>query len=355
MDIVAHRLHSQQLLGTQFRTPAEVVDWFGAVQAQDYPGGKWAIGLRLPGATDADIERAIADRSIIRTWPMRGTLHFVAAEDIRWMLEALTPRVVAGASSRHRQLELDDATFARSREVIAAALQGGKRLSRPAMYQTLDAAGISTQGQRGIHILGRLAQEGLICFGPHEGKQPAFVLLDEWAPNAKRLERDVALAELARRYFTSHGPATVQDFVWWSGLTAADARAGLDAVKSALVEERVDGQSYWLRPDITGGMPPAPLVHLLPAFDEYMVAYRDRGAALRAVQARDIPTPGMIILGPIIVADGQFVGAWKRRLGKGSVSVAAQPLLPLTDAETHALAEAARRYGDFVGLPAHLS
>ncbi len=354
MNIIAHRLHNQQLVSTQFNTPAEVVAWFGAVQSQDYPGGKWAIGLRLPGTSDRDIEAAIADRGIIRTWPMRGTLHFVAAADIRWMLEVLTPRVVAGAASRHRQLELDDATFARSRDVLAAALQGGKTLSRPAMYHTLEAAGISTEGQRGIHILGRLAQEGLICFASHEGKQPAFALLDEWVPDARRLERDAALAELARRYFTSHGPATVQDFVWWSGLTVADARAGLDAAKSHLVEEKVNGQRYWLPPDMPGAAA-SPLVHLLPAYDEYMVAYRDRSAALTAAHAHDLPTPSTTILGPIIVVDGQFVGSWKRSVNKNTVTITAHPLWPLSDAEGHALADVASRYGEFAGLRARLA
>ncbi|MFN8484515.1 MAG: winged helix DNA-binding domain-containing protein [Anaerolineae bacterium] len=354
MDIVAHRLHNQQLVVSQFRTPAQVAAWFGAIQSQDYPGGKWAIGLRLANATDADVEQAIADRQIIRTWPMRGTLHFVAAEDVRWMLEALTPRVVAGAAGRHRQLELDEATFARSRKVIAAALEGGRRLSRPAMYATLEAAGVSTQGQRGFHILGRLAQEGLICFGPHEGKQPAFVLLDEWAPNAKRLARDIALAELARRYFTSHGPATLQDFVWWSGLTVADARAGLEAAKGELVEERVSGQSYWLPSGLPSVGAQRPLIHLLPAYDEYMVAYRDRSAALAAAAAGGLAPPSATILGPTILVDGQFAGVWRRTVRKDVVTIATQPCVPLDDAARDALADVANRYAAFIGLRAHL-
>ncbi len=355
LDIITHRLHNQQLVGTQFKTPGEVVAWFGAVQAQDYPGGKWAVALRLPGATDKDIEAAIADRSIIRTWPMRGTLHFVAARDIRWMLEVLASRALAGAAGRHRQLELDEATFARSRDVLTGALEGGKTLSRPAMYQTLEAAGISTEGQRGIHILGRLAQEGLICFASHEGKQPAFALLDEWAPDAPRLERDAALVELARRYFTSHGPATIQDFVWWSGLTVADARSGLERARSHLVEAKVSGQSYWLPPDTPAVRPAPPFVHLLPAYDEYMVAYRDRNAALHAAHSRRLSPPNSVVLGPIIVVDGQFAGAWKRNTSKDRVDIKAQPILPLSDAERQALAHVANRYGDFMGLRARLT
>jgi hypothetical protein len=203
------------------------VGGLGAVQAQDYLGALWAIGLRLRAAETA-IEQAIATRSIVRTWSMRGTLHFVAAEDVRWMLGLLAPRSLASSLGRLRALELDQAVFNRSRDLFIAALSGGKQLRREAMLELLASANISPGGQRGIHILGRLAQEGLICFGAREGKQHTFALLEEWVPQAMlRLgpkSRDEALAELARRYFTGHGPATLPDFVWWSGLTTSEAR-----------------------------------------------------------------------------------------------------------------------------------
>ena len=351
MNIIAHRLHNQQLVSTQFNTPAEVVAWFGAVLSQDYPGGKWAIGLRLPGTSDRDIEAAIADRGIIRTWPMRGTLHFVAAADIRWMLEVLTPRVVAGAASRHRQLELDDATFARSRDVLAAALQGGKTLSRPAMYHTLEAAGISTEGQRGIHILGRLAQEGLICFASHEGKQPAFALLDEWAPDAPRLERDAALVELARRYFTSHGPATVQDFSWWSGLTLKDAQSGMEAVRGEFERAEVNGAIYWMPPELRAPAVDSPHALLLPAYDEYTVAYKDRSAILGPAAARREDASSEA-LQPVMVIDGQVRGTWKRKLKRDSVNLSFSPFSALDEAEREALSAAAERYANHLALSA---
>ena len=199
-DIAQFRLYYQQIATTKFKEPSQVVSWLGAMQAQDYAGVKWSIGLRLPGATDADIERAIAAKTIIRTWPMRGTLHFVAPEDVRWMLALLTPRIIAQTAGRYRQLELDEAIFARSKELFAQALQGDKQLTRDEMQQLLEQANISTAGQRGYHILVRAAQDGLICFGAPSGKQQTFALLDEWAPQAKSLERDEALAELARRY-----------------------------------------------------------------------------------------------------------------------------------------------------------
>lgn len=195
-----------------------MVAFFGAVHAQDYRGALWGVGQRVAGATEADVERALAERSIVRTWPMRGTLHFVAPDDVRWMLRLLAPRAIARAAGRHRQLGLDAATFAQSRDRLTAVLAGGNQLTRDAIYAELDRSGISTAGQRGIHILAQLAMEGVICFGARRSKQQTFALLDEWVPSSRMLEGDEALAELAARYFASHGPATLADFAWWSGL-----------------------------------------------------------------------------------------------------------------------------------------
>ena len=182
MTIARQRLANQQIADPTLTRPADVVAWLGAMQAQDYLGALWAIGLRLPGAREATVEQALADRSIVRTWPMRGTLHFVAAADARWMLALLAPRTMAQAAGRFRQLGLDDDAFALSRDACIAALQGGRQLTRAALYQVVEAAHVSTAGQRGIHILWRLAHEQLICFGARAGKQQTFALLDEWAP-----------------------------------------------------------------------------------------------------------------------------------------------------------------------------
>jgi len=212
LNIALHRLQNQQIAEHRFERPDQVVAWLGALQAQDFPGAKWSIGLRLPEATEAEIEQAIAGRTIVRTWPMRGTLHFVASADIHWMRALLTPRVIAGSAARQQNLELDAAVFARCEKHFLKALRGGKQLTREAMLALLEKAGITITDYRGYHILWRLSQEGLLCFGPHEGKQPTFVLLDEWCPATKPWEREKSLAELAKRYFTSHGPATMLDF-----------------------------------------------------------------------------------------------------------------------------------------------
>jgi hypothetical protein len=350
-DIARLRLHNQHIANSTFERPADVVAWLGAVQAQDYLGALWAVGLRMRSAVEADIEQALADRTIIRTWPMRGTLHFVAAADIRWMLELLTQRVVANNAQRLlRQFDLDEAVFARSKDLFARALEGGRRLTRNAMYDVLEAGGVSTASQRGLHILGRLAQDGVICFGARAGKQQTFALLDEWAPGAKRMARDEALAELAKRYFTSHGPATLQDFAWWSGLTTADAKASLEMAKRFLVQEVSDGQTYWLASSTPAAKDSAPTGYLLPAFDEYTVAYKDRSAVLDPKYTKQVNS-GNGIFYPTIVVDGQVVGTWKRALKKGALVITPSLFAKLKLAESSAFAEAASRYGKFLGTP----
>src|SRR6266540_1053035 len=246
---------------------------------QDYLGALWAVGLRTRAATETDVERAVAERSIVRTWPMRGTVHFVAAEDARWMLALLAPRVIASRVARYRELGLDDAAFGTSRDAVARALDGGRRLGRDALYRVLGQEGVSTDGQRGIHVLARLAQEQLICFAARDGKQQTFALLDEWLPPAK------ALAELATRYFTGHGPATFQDLAWWSGLSAADAREALELARPKLVRDSVAGRVLWRAAAPPAGTRAWPAAHLLPAFDELLVGYRDRSATLDAAFA----------------------------------------------------------------------
>ena len=348
------RLHTQGIAATAWTTPGEVVAGLGAVQAQDYLGALWAIGLRMRQATEAGVEAAIAGRTIVRTWPMRGTLHFVAAADVRWMIELLAPRVVANNARRERQLELDDRTFARSRELFTEALQGGKQLSRPAMYQILEAAGLPTAGQRGIHILSRLAHEGLLCFGTREGKQPTFVLLDEWVPGAPRLDHDEALAELARRYFTGHGPATLHDLMWWSGIPAADARAALAMAQAGLDHVEVDGQTYWMAPDALGAGTAAGL-HLLAPFDEYLLGYRDRSAVLDPLHTTKVNPGNNGVFSPTIVVCGRIVGTWKRVFKRNAVVITPHPFTTLAEDEIDAFSAAAEEYAAFLGMAGSVS
>jgi hypothetical protein len=223
------------------------------------------------------------------------------------------------------------------------------------MYEVLERARISTEGQRGYHVLWRMAQEGLLCFGPVQGKQQTFVLLEEWVPAARALERDEALAELARRYFTGHGPATLQDFVWWSGMKISDARAGLKLAASQLAQETVDGQVYWMPRDMPAVHPVSPTAYLLPGFDEYMLGYTDRSAALHPRHHPQIHPGGNGMFSSTLVIDGQVVGTWKRTLKKKAVIITASPFTPLSRAEKRAVTAAAQPYGRFLGLPVELS
>lgn len=348
-DIAHQRLFNQRIEGEKFEKPEEVVRWLGAIQAQDYTQSLWAIGLRLKSATVADIEQAISDGKILRTWPMRGTIHFVPAEDAKWMLELSASRMLARDGRRLAQLGLDEAVMERCGELFYDALKGGRRLSRPGMMKLLEEADISIKNQRGYHILWYASQSGLICLGPMQDKQQTFVLLNEWVPEPRELTREEALVELARRYFASHGPATVHDFARWAGLTVAEARSGLTS--AGLASAEINGHEYWTTtdaPDDTDYDESA--AHLLPGFDEYLIGYKDRSAVLAAEHApKIVPGKNGVFL-QTIVAGGRVVGTWKRKLKKNSIDVTLSPFTKLGDSEER-IVEAARYYSNFVGLP----
>jgi hypothetical protein len=340
---------NQQIAQPKLARPHQVVQWLGAVQAQDYLGALWAVGLRMPSATEQTIEQALAERTIVRTWPMRGTIHFVAPADVRWMQELLTPRVVQRSKSRREQLGLDAKTLAASAEVIARALEGGRQLPRSTMYELLEQAGIDTGNQRGLHILGQLAHDQLICFGARAGKQPTFALLHEWAPEARSKPRDEALAELAKRYFSGHGPATLQDFMWWSGLTATEGRAGLGAAAGQLGREQIGGQEYYF----AQAQPTSPVspreAFLLPPYDEFLVGYRDRSASLDPRHNALIVPTSNGVFSPIVVVGGRVVGTWRRVLKRDTVEMIFSPFASWDDDQIAAIKDAAEHYGRFVG------
>jgi hypothetical protein len=351
MNIAYLRLINQHIADRPFAHAEQVVAWLGAMQGQDYAGTLWAIGLRMQEATEQTIEQAVADRRIVRTWPMRGTLHFVAAQDVRWLLHLLAPRMIAQAAGRYRQLALDEATFAASQEIFAKVLQGGKQVTREELYQSLEQAHIATTGQRGYHLLVRAAQDGVICFGAPAGNQQTFTLLDEWIAPTKPLLREEALAELARRYFTSHGPATLADLMRWAGITAAEAKMGLAAVEQALIRETLDGLVYWMSPNSIDTPRNATELSLLPGFDEYILGYGKRDAVLDPAYAQAICPGGNGVYYPTIVVDGRVVGTWKRVLKKGKVQITPAPFPSLPTVADEALTAAAERYAAFLGLP----
>ncbi len=349
-DLLRLRLDNQAIARAGFRKPEDAVAWFGAMQAQDYLGSLWAIGLRTRGATESVVESAEARRAIVRTWPMRGTLHFVAADDVRWMTRLLAPRIVARHSARwKRDFGVTAKLLGRADEIVTGALEGGRRLSRERLYEILESKRVRTDQSRGLHLLLVLALKGRLCLAGRDGRQHTFALLDEWVPKSRELEGDDALAELALRYFTSHGPATVKDFTWWAGITAKQASVALDGARAGLAFVDVEGIRYAWRD--TGTRTPsrkaaAPRVRLLPAYDEYTVAYQDRSLLVD----RGSRVSKMGLLSPAVLVDGRVAGTWKRTLVRQSVIVTTSLSRKLGTAESVSLRETLAAYGDYLEL-----
>jgi hypothetical protein len=352
---IAHlRLLNQRISLPSFEEPGEVVDWLGVVQAQDFYGAKWALGLRMRGAVDKDIDKAFNDGSILRTHVLRLTWHFVTPNDIRWLLALTAPRVHVASAYMYRRTELDEATFQRSDAVLADALIGGKHLTRDELRVIFENAHIPTgDGVRMSYLMMHAELEGIICSGPRRGKRFTYALLEERAPQAKTLEREEALAELSRRFFRSRGSATVQDFAKWSGLTVADARSGLEAIKDGLEHETINRQDYWFLRPRAPVMTTSPTAYLLSVYDEYISGYKDRSAMDDGDFARLFRTMGNM-LQYVILIDGKFVGTGRRILKKDAVVVQLNPLRELTKEEKEAIAEAAERFGTFLELPVTL-
>lgn len=341
------RMANQRITGDKFARPEEVVRWMGALQAQDYGQAVWAVGVRTHSAVLADIERAMIDRKIVRTWPMRGTIHFVLPEDAKWMVKLSAVRMLAADRRRQDQLGLNLAILERCCQLFYDALKGGRQLSRPEMLLLLQNDGISTDHQRGYHILWYAAQTGLICIGPMQARQQTFLLLDELVPGEETFSQEEALAKLALRYYTSHGPATVYDFAWWAGLPVGEARLGTQSVRQELTSETMDGTEYWMAASPSETILPAEeSLHLLPGFDEYLLGYRDREAVLRKEHASNIVPGGNGVFKPMIVHSGQVVGSWKRTLKKNAIEIVLEPFTELT-APTEEVQAAAQRYGGF--------
>ena len=351
IDIPGLRLANQRISQSAFQTPAELVGWLGAVQAQDYAGAKWALGLRLPGSSEAAIEQAFEAGAILRTHVLRPTWHFVTPADIRWLLALTAPRVHAFNASYYRKMELDGPVFARSEAALEKSLRDGKQLTRPELKNVLQQAGIPTDELRFTLLIMHAELEGILCSGPRRGKQFTYALLEERLPPARSLDRDEALSELALRYFSSHGPAAVADFTWWSGLTTADALAGLEHIKSRLEHADLDGRTCWFAQPDPATKPVAPGAFLLPNYDEYTVAYADRSAISIGVDLKALDERSQGLLNNTIILDGQVAGTWRRSITKQAVKIELRPYRPLSAAGTAAVEQSAQRYAAFLDLP----
>jgi hypothetical protein len=314
-EIANLRLLNQQVSGTKFKSPEDIVSWMGAMQAQDYAMAKWAIGVRLPGCTEKEIEAAIDRGEILRTHLLRPTWHFVSSDEIFWMLELTAPHIKSSLKSRWKQLELDQKTIIKSNKVIERTLNANGQLTRDELFDKLEKEKIKTGKQRGVHLLLEAELEGLICSGKRKGIQRTYALLEERVPDKIKFPREEALGRLAQKYFSSHGPASQQDFVWWSGLPVKDARQAIEMIKQDFNSEKMDSQVYWRENSLSGSSKFKPSAFLLPAYDEYLISYKDRTAALNFEHHnRTISFNG--IFKPTVIVNGQVAGIW-RRIMKG--------------------------------------
>jgi Winged helix DNA-binding domain len=350
-DLVSQRLKNQRLSAPDFRKPVDVVRWFGAVQSQEFEAAKWALALRMRSATNAGIEEAFNRGIILRTHVMRPTWHFVARDDIRWLMELTAARVNLRCGSAYRYFELDDTVFKRSHKVLERALRDGKYLPRSELRQKLNESGVAANDSvRMGHILIRAESDRVICSGPRVGKQSTYALFDERVTATRTIDRDEALAKLTGLYFRSHGPAMLQDFVWWSGLSTADAKRGLELVGSRLEKLTIREKVYWGMPsDEAPGRSPA-TAHLLPIYDEYFVAYKDRESVFGPQNEKSLTTWGS--LGPAIVINGIAAGTWKKSNDKKSIEVEVTRALKKT--ERVAITQATTRHAEFLGLNNYL-
>jgi hypothetical protein len=356
VSIARSRLRNQHLIAPTFTDPVDVVRALGAVQSQDYANAKWAVAQRGTGLVDTDVEAAMSSGAIIRTHVLRPTWHFVAPEDIRWMLQLTAPRVSVAMSYYNRVLELDAKVFRKSNAALTRALRDGRQLTRGELTKILGRSGIDVStGQRVGHLLMQAELDGVVCSGSRRGKQFTYALLEERVPPTRAWDRDEALLELTLRYFTTRGPATLQDFSWWSGLTIADTRRGVEAARSSLERQTLDERHYWIASAVTrrprGSEHTA---HLLPNYDEYFIGFKDRSAIGERLR-KTISKPRVdALMGHLLFVDGQIVGGWRRTLTK-RVDVEMELLVPLAPAERKLIEAAAGRFGEFIGLPVRVS
>lgn len=358
-DLASIRSVNQKIIGSSLAEPRDVLSWMTAMQAQDFEMAKWAVGLRLAESSRSAVEAAIDRGEILRTHLLRPTWHLVAAQDIRWILDLTAPRILASAAPRLRQLELTATTLAKSLKAIEKALSRAGQLGRKDLIAAVEKAGVKTDGQRAPHILLVGELEGLICSAACKGRETAYALLDERAPASPKLDRDDALARLAARYFSSRGPATARDFSWWSGLTLGDARRGVAAIEGELEAAEVEGKTYYTAaresPAASGNATASGdakaarrtrPVRLLPAFDEFLIAYADRSAALANEHfGKTVSSNG--IFWPTIVVDGEVVGLWSRKAKKDGITVEYELFTGQTDATMRLIEKEAEKYARF--------
>lgn len=340
-DLLRIRLHNQQLSTNSFKTPKEIVSWMGIMQSQEYAQSKWAIGVRLPESTEQTIDKALDKGEILRTHVLRPTWHYVAAEDIHWMLAIAAPQQRAAQKFRLKFLEITPAILKKSNKIIEKALSNGDHLTRKEIVSRLQAAKIDAEGEKGGHMLFQAEIDGIICSGIQRGKEITYALLSERVNGGKSFSRDESLAMLARRYFTSHGPATVQDFIWWSGLPITEGKKALELIKNEFESATIGEATYWFAGGIEIPEQKKSSCFLLPPYDEYIIAYAGRSMLVNnELNKKNLFENGLFR--NVILVNGKAIGLWKRVIKKDKTVVETKFFKPAAKA-THALVKKATK------------
>ncbi|MFP3577980.1 winged helix DNA-binding domain-containing protein [Arthrobacter sp. SIMBA_036] len=339
------RLVSHGLLADGSRPVPDAVRWMACIQAQDLGSALWAVGQRSRGTTASDVRAALDSGAVVRSWPMRGTLHLLAPEDLRWILAITSGRLMKVVAGRHRELDITPEDISHCRDIAfktCEALKAGDGTpgaTREQLFAAFEDAGQITKAQRGIHLVASLCQRAWLVQGPmaasgkpgngKPGAQQLFVPFDDWIPNSRSLGREEGIAELMFRYFRSHGPATVRDFSWWSQVPLTEARGALTVIREQLVELPFEGTSYWLSPEVAqlldDGVPGSRTLLALPGFDEFLLGYQDRSLVLVPEYAGLVVPGNNGIFRRMIVSGGEVVGTWSRTVTGKTVSATPEP------------------------------
>lgn len=347
-EIASARLLNQQISASNGTSPSESVKWLGAMQAQDAAMALWAIGLRTFNSTISSVRKACDQGEIIRTHLMRPTWHYVSADDIYWMLELTAPQIKNSLKTRHKQLGITDDILNKVKDIFTEYLMRNGASPREELVSQLEEAGIPNKDNRAAHLLMHAELDGIICSGPMKGNKQTYALLEERVPKKKKLPYQEALAELAMRYFSSHGPATSDDFAWWSGLRAKHVKLALELVKQQLQSVIIDSQEYWFSSNTQFSKTNHQLVHLLPAFDEFIVSYRDRSAILTSEHHKKAVSRNGLFW-PVIVVNGKVEGLWKRTIKNNLVQIEIHPFHSISSFTLEQIKEQAELYGKFLG------
>lgn len=342
------RLAGHQLAGPEFERPGDLLAWMGAMQGQDYGMAKWAIGMRLKTAMLSRVDEAIEKGEIVRMHIMRPTWHFVAGKDVRWMWKLTGPRVKKAIDSwvKGSGLDMTENQYTKCNDLIGKMLCGRHYLTKEEIETELGRAGMNIAGDRARRYILRAEMEGIVCSGADRQGKPTYALLDEQVPPASAFSYEEALAALALNYFRSHSPATLADFVWWSGLTVKEARQAIDSVRNHLVTGNFGSGVFFMHESCRKARKQE-IIHFLPSYDEYLISYKDRTTVM-AAEHHPKAFNNWGIFYPVLLYKGRIVGNWKKTMKKNGIVLSASFFDPELDIREGRLEKAEKRYRDFL-------